>query len=163
MRFVLALLVLALASTASAQTGPTSTPEPTSSTAPLSPPAVAYKEKGTATLLSVVITGGGHFYTGETGTGLTLLGLGIGAPVAGALISASTCDYISNDVCYGGNPAPALIGLGVGLGAWIYGIADSGKSVNRANARNGYAVAVVPTVVPSQQGPQAGLALTARF
>ena len=153
------LLLLALAVPASAQTPP---PAPTSE-APMARPAVPYKEKGTATLISVLITGGGHFYTGETGKGLTLLGVGIGAPVAGALISASTCDYVSNDVCYGGNVAPALIGLGIGVGAWIYGIADAGDSVDRVNQKNGYVVSIAPTVVPSQSGAQPGLALTARF
>lgn len=167
MRIALALLAFAVVSSASAQ--PVASPSaPITADAANTPPlptprGPSYKEPGTATLIGVLITGGGHFYTGETGKGLTIMGVGVGAPVAGILISASTCDYVSNDVCYGGNAVPALIGLGVGVGAWIYGIADAGASADRMNQRNGYTLAVTPTVVPSQEGARPGLALSARF
>ena len=41
------------------------------------------KDTGTATLISVLITGGGQIYTGETNRGLLLLGGGLGSVVVG--------------------------------------------------------------------------------
>ena len=54
---------------------------------------------------------------------------------------------------------PAL----VGLGAWIYSVADASYSARRMNERNGYTLAVAPAAVPAQGGARPGLAPTARF
>ena len=109
----------------------------------LPPNLLAAKEKDSTIglLLSILITGGGHFYAGETGKGLLLLAVGIGAPVTGALLSD------------GDNVAPYLIGVGIGLGAYIYGIVDGMKAVDRYNEANGFALAPVP------MGSGAGLAM----
>ncbi|HEX6576073.1 MAG TPA: hypothetical protein VF042_13985, partial [Gemmatimonadaceae bacterium] len=49
-----------------------------------------YKDGTTATLLSVLITGGGQMYSGDVGKGVTMLLAGVGAVVLG--YSASGCD-----------------------------------------------------------------------
>ena len=92
-------------------------------------------------ILSIVITGGAHFYAGETGKGLLLLGVGVGAPIAGALLSD------------GGNYGPYLVGLAVGLGVYVYSIFDGLKVVEEYNEANGFALAPVP------MGAGAGLAM----
>ena len=91
------------------------------------------KDETIGLLLSIIITGGGHFYAGETGTGLVLLAANVGGVVVGAALSD------------GGNDAPAFIGLGVALAAYIYGIVDGRKAVQRYNAANGFALA--PTIL----------------
>lgn len=97
-------------------------------------------------LFSILIPGGGHIYAGETDTGLTLLAIGIGAPLLGALLS-------------GDNIAPALIGYGVGIGAWVYGIIDGRKAVERYNAANGFALAPAPV----SAGGDVGFGLAMRY
>lgn len=87
-----------------------------------------YKDPGIATLLSVVVTGGGQLYSGETTKGAALLGIGLGSLVVGA--AASSPD----------NATPVLLGSLVYLGTWVYGIADASSSAQRMNARNGVAV-----------------------
>ena len=89
------------------------------------------KDPTIALVLSIVLTGGGHLYAGETGKGLLLLGIGIGAPIAGALLSEDS-------------DAPYIAGLLVGLGAYIYGIVDGRKAVERYNEANGFALVPVP-------------------
>jgi hypothetical protein len=97
----------------------------------------SFKKKGDATVLSVLIPGGGHLYAGESGKGLGLLGVGVGGVVLGsALVSCSGAFE-----CATANFNPLYVGLAVSVGAWIYGIADSGKAVARANERNGYTAA----------------------
>lgn len=156
MRLSLLLAGCLLASAATAQV-----PADSARTARIPPP-VSYKDPGTATLISVLMVGGGHFYAGETETGLILVGLSLGAPLAGAYYTATSCRSdgffgCSNDVSL----TPLLVGLGIGIGAHVYGIVDAGAAAQRTNARNGYAIALA--VVPSGAGLQPGLALTARF
>ena len=149
MRLTLALVLLVAASAASAQTEPARQPPP-----------AGYKDPGTATLFGVLVTGGGHFYSGETGKGLALLGIGTGAYLAGALVTASSCDNSSG--C--DNVAPLLAGAGVALGTWIYGIIDADDAARRTNAERGFEVAAVgPTAIASPDGARPGLALSVRF
>ena len=90
------------------------------------------KDETVGLLLSIIVTGGGHFYAGETSKGIGLLLVGIGAPIAGALASSED------------NLAPYFVGLGVGLGAYIYGIVDGMRAVEDYNVENGFALAPVP-------------------
>lgn len=152
MRVLLALSLFAIAPLAAAQEAP----EP----AAYQPPPPGYKEPGTATLFGVLITGGGHFYSGETGKGLALLGIGTGAYLAGALVTVSSCENDNN--C--DNVGPLLAGAGIALGTWIYGIVDADDAARRTNERNGYApVAVAPTVVNADGDARPGLAMRVRF
>lgn len=79
------------------------------------------KDPTTATLISVVLTGGGHFYAGDNKTGAILLGIGVGAPLIGA--SASNIE----------NFTPLYLGLAASLGAWVYGIATSADAAREYN------------------------------
>lgn len=100
-------------------------------------------------LLSILVTGGGHFYAGETTKGLILLGIGVGAYVAGAALSDSD------------NLTPLYLGAVVSLGAWVYGIIDGMKAVERYNAANGFALAPAP--IRTENGVGLGLAMRTRF
>lgn len=96
-----------------------------------------YKSPGTATLISVLITGGGHMYAGETGKGLGLLLGSAGAIGIGAALSTSETS------CYGyvctteTNLGPLYIGSALAFGLWIYGVADAGEAARRSNVANG--------------------------
>lgn len=86
------------------------------------------KDPDTATLLSVVCAGCGQLWAGDTQRGAMILGVGLGAPILGAVISASTCTGFN---C---SSAPMALGLLAALGAWGYGIFDAGDSARRMNA-----------------------------
>lgn len=118
-------------------------------TAPAQP-----KDAGIATLLSVLITGGGQLYTGEVRRGATMLGVGLGSLLIGSALSVSSCDTESalNDGC---SKSYAALGIGtvVYLGTWIYGIVDAPKSADRQNARLQRA-RVTPRIEPGVRGTQ---------
>jgi hypothetical protein len=95
--------------------------------AELRPGDAGYKDGGTATLLSFLITGAGQIYTGETGTGLLYFltsTAAIGAGVAATNWNCFDCDY-----------TPALVGLSVGAAIWIGSIIDAGPSARRQNRK----------------------------
>lgn len=104
------------------------------------------KDPTIATLLSVVIVGGGQIYSGEINRGLTLLGIGVGALIGSSL---------------SGNSTIALVGLGVYLGAWVYGILDADDSARRMNAANGFALA--PAALDTPVGMRPGVSTSLRF
>ena len=108
------------------------------------------KDEDLALVFSILLTGGGHLYSGETSKGITLLAIGLGAVVGGAVLTNAT-DSI----------APYLIGATISLGAWIYGISDAKASVRRQNALNGFALVPAPVEADGHVG--AGLSLRARF
>lgn len=86
-----------------------------------------YKDGTTATLLSLLITGGGQMYSGETGRGLGMLLGGVGAIVVG--YAASGCDS------YGCNNTDGLVaGYLVATGLWITSLIDAHSSAARHNA-----------------------------
>jgi hypothetical protein len=94
-----------------------------------------FKDPGTATVLSVVVPGGGQFYSGETGKGAAILGVGMGGLVLGVGLSGVSC----SDSSCSTHTAPLLLGSLAYLGAWIYGIADAGHSAERMNTLHGIA------------------------
>ena len=92
-------------------------------------------------MLSFIFPGGGQYYAGAEAKGLALTLLGIGAPIIGyANVNRDNGPYgygcgIYNGPSnvYGGGPCrghydytPAAIGLGVGITAWLYGVATAG-------------------------------------
>ncbi len=92
-----------------------------------------YKDPGTATLFSVLLTGGGHFYAGDTKKGAVLLGVGVGSLIAAAAATGASC----NGYSCSSSTAPLLLGSLAYLGTWVYGIADSGNAARRHNAAVG--------------------------
>lgn len=120
-------------------------------------PPAGYKDPGTATLLSVVIPGGGQLYSGDMRKGLTLLAVGVGAPTVALVVATSTPDH---------SVAPLALASLASLGAWVYGIADASSSAKRMNTKHGLARVipenVAPIMVPNGTGgTQVGL--TMRF
>lgn len=99
-------------------------------------PAAGMKDPGIATLISVLVTGGGQMYAGETRRGAALLGIGLGSLIVGSALSTRvTCEPGGfGDNCTT-NTTPLVVGAVVYLGTWIYGIADASSSVERQNAR----------------------------
>jgi hypothetical protein len=112
------------------------------------------KDPGLGTMLSVVFPGGGQFYAGEQGEGAALMVLGIGAPVLGILASqpnawnngpsysGANCNstpfgFRSGGTCRGYNETPAVIGIGVGAAAWLFGVATASTDVERWNQAHG--------------------------
>lgn len=120
-----------------------------------------YKDPNTARLLSIVITGGGQFYSGETMKGVTILGVGLGSVIAGSMLTAMNANDCVYDYYSGSTSGctavvwPAYVGWGVALGAWIYGIMDADDSAARANARLGFAAGqtgVAPVLTVGRSG-----------
>lgn len=117
--------------------------------------AASYEElqPSTATLLNVLVAGLGHFYANDANRGATILAFSAGAPIIGYAITASTIEASCDTGYYGyevscrdeTNYVPLAIGVAGGLAAWIYGIVDAPKAVERENARRaGLAARLVP-------------------
>lgn len=127
-------------------------------------PGTSRKEPSTATFLGFLITGAGHMYAGESGTGLLLLVVGASAPFIGAALSS--CDY--DTYSYSCNTTPLYIGIGVSAFTWLYSVADAGKAARRTNQENGWEgrrTAFAPTVLrdPVTGDLHAGLAMRLNF
>jgi TM2 domain-containing membrane protein YozV len=86
-----------------------------------------YKDGTTATLLSLVITGGGQMYAGETGKGFSLLLIGVGAAVTGYV--ASNCDSYGCE-----DTGPLITGYAIAVGMWVYSLVDAHSAAARHNA-----------------------------
>lgn len=84
---------------------------------------VQRKDSSTAFLYALLISGGGHFYAGETETGGYLLVGHLGGWVLAVVGSGS------------GNGTLTIIWAVGALGTWIYGMADAPAAVNRYNQR----------------------------
>jgi hypothetical protein len=115
------------------------------------------KDPYLATSLSFFFPGGGQYYAGDPGKGFMLTLLGIGAPVVG-YANVTRESPIYNGVgtppagyynCPTGGSGffgrcgyrydwtPAAVGLTVGIGAWLYGIATAGSDVQKWNKAHG--------------------------
>jgi hypothetical protein len=111
-----------------------------------------YKDPGTSTLLSVLVPGGGQLYSGETGKGAALLGVGLGGLTLGVAMTAgsvgSSCSETSFSCKDDTNYLPMALGYVAYLGSWIYGIIDAGDSARRMNARHGLSGVLPDGVTP---------------
>jgi hypothetical protein len=114
--------------------------------AQLRPGDPGYKDPGMAILVEVLVTGGGHFYAGETKRGLALLGGSVGAIVAGAVATLATSDFCEGEFGYGDsdpcddqaediNWAPFAVGVVAALGIKVYGLVDAPAAARRSNTR----------------------------
>lgn len=114
------------------------------------------KDPGTATLISVLVVGGGQLYSGEINRGLLMLGGAYGAVIAGAILSSSpSFDYYTGEVNRGSN-APLYIGALAATGIWIYSILDAAPSAMRMNTTRGLASGrrVGPVLARNENGGQ---------
>lgn len=126
----------------------------------------SFKEPGTATLIGVLVPGGGQLYAGKITKGLTLLAVGYGSIVAGTALAVTNCDDIGDyeDGCTK-SLTPLYIGYGGYLASWIYGLATAGGDAREVNAKNGYQrrTSIAPIVVASNNRPAYGVSVTMRF
>lgn len=131
------------------------------------PPPVGYKDPGTATLLSVVVPGGGQLYSGETNKGLMLLGGGLGGLILGTAMTtnsiSASCDYDELTCSDDTNYLPMAVGYLAFFGTWVYGIIDADDSAQRMNAKRGMAQVldgpVVPVLAASGDGTRIGISI----
>lgn len=123
-----------------------------------------FRDPSTSTIISVLVPGGGHFYSGETTKGAIILGTGVAGLVLGTALTTESvgCDEDLNcdtDASF----LPMAAGYLVYLGSWVYGIMDASDSADRMNARRGMAIGSVevqPTVaVKPEGGTRVGLEL----
>jgi uncharacterized protein YraI len=120
------------------------------------------KEPGTATLISVLVTGGGQIYAGDVTRGLMMLGGSFGAIVVGAALShGPSCD--SDFSCSSGSYAPLYLGALAGVGLWVYSIIDAAPTTRRMNARNGYRVSNLAPLFRPGPGGTTQIGLQVRF
>jgi hypothetical protein len=146
----------------SAQTDTAARPLPPRRVGPLYAPRYALRPNNTipakdpylATSLSFFFPGGGQYYAGNPGKGFMLTLLGIGGPVVGYAnvtrerpvyngVGAPPPGYYNCPTgvfarCgYRYDWTPAAVGLTVGVGAWLYGIATAGTDVQKWNKAHG--------------------------
>jgi hypothetical protein len=114
------------------------------------------KDPNFGSFLSLIFPGGGQYYADRPGKGLFLTALGIGAPIIG--FNAVNRDRFYYGGAYGGYSCntpgpmayagggdcrghydwtPAAVGLGVGITAWLYGVATAGSDVQHWNQAHG--------------------------
>jgi hypothetical protein len=114
------------------------------------------KDPNVATSLSFLFPGGGQYYAGNSGKGFLITALAIGAPIIGyanvnhnpssTIVETpdgprSACDVYGPggavSGCHHTDWTPAAIGLTVGIGSWLYGIATAGTDVQHWNQAHG--------------------------
>jgi hypothetical protein len=107
---------------------------------------VLAKDPNVGTMLSFIFPGGGQYYAEQPGKGLAITMLSIGAPIIG-YANVDHHRYNTNEPCplngcsdYNRRDTdwtPAWLGLGVGIGSWLYGIATAGTDVQHWNQKHG--------------------------
>jgi hypothetical protein len=115
-----------------------------------------YKDPGTSTLIGVLVTGGGQFYSGETTKGAALLGIGLGSLVVGVAASGVSCSGYSCS----SNTAPLVLGTLAYFGTWIYGIMDAGNAARRHNTSLGLKTIGTQPVVRSFADGRRGIGIS---
>lgn len=137
------------------------------STVRSSPSTVAHKNPETATLLGVLLPGGGQLYARRTGKGLALLAVSAGAVATGAALSRDgTCSsyvpdpnstlYITE--CTDRNRGPLHAGVGVAIAAWLYGAFTAGGDARAANEPAQHHARATPTIEQTHGRTRLGLA-----
>lgn len=92
------------------------------------------KDPTAASVMSVFVPGSGHLYAGETWTGLGVFGVTVGAPILGAR-ATNTEDLVFSDQDV--NWFPFILGVSVGVSAWLYGIFDADNAARAYNRNRG--------------------------
>jgi len=111
------------------------------------------KNPNTATLISLLLAGGGHLYVGDFVAGVSLLSINaLGWGIYIAAVERSRC--IDVEHCRDAT-AQELAGLGVVAGSWLFSLFDSGAAARRYNDKLAVTVAsarVTPMVLPGEGG-----------
>jgi hypothetical protein len=101
------------------------------------------KDPNLGSMLSFIFPGGGQYYAENAGKGFAITALAIGAPIIGYANVQHDRGCFNNpggfaDPCrHGTDWTPAAIGLTVGIGSWLYGIATAGTDVQHWNQKHG--------------------------
>jgi hypothetical protein len=109
------------------------------------------KDPRLASSLSFIFPGGGQFYAENPGKGFLITALSIGAPIIGYNSVQHGGNWVG---CYPGQGGPcyqtrtdwtpAAIGLTVGIGTWLYGIATAGNDALKWNKAHNVRFVVEP-------------------
>jgi TM2 domain-containing membrane protein YozV len=127
---------------------------PASSTSPAPPAPREHRSAATAAVLSIFIPGAGNFYTGQAKKGALVLGT---AFAGAALMASTTCDY----TCSNGEYARGFGGMGIVIGASIYGLVSS---IHRAEDINSGKVAALEHLRFSfPKGRKSGVQIAYKF
>lgn len=123
---------------------------------------VIAKDPNLGTMLGFVFPGGGQYYAGKQGKGLAITLLAFGAPIIGYAAAdwhhddvvvtpggpRSACNVYGPDGvssgCHSRDWTAPAIGLAVGIGSWIYGIATAGTDVAHWNQAHGVRFVTAP-------------------
>jgi hypothetical protein len=120
---------------------------------------VLAKDPHFGSFLSFIFPGGGQYYADRPGKALFLTALGIGAPIIGFnAVNRDRYYYGGGCATYASGPGypgsfdcrgrydwtPAAVGLGVGITAWLYGIATAGTDVQHWNQAHGVRFVTYP-------------------
>jgi hypothetical protein len=114
-----------------------------------------YKDPTTSLILSIVIPGGGQFYSGDTKKGAIIIGTALGGIIIGSSLAVGSAESGSGS----GVGAGLLLGYAAYLGAWIYGMVDASDAAHRHNVQLGIAAGLRPVVAPLNNG-SVGLGLS---
>ncbi len=114
--------------------------------------AVAVKDPAIALGFAWLCPGCGHLYSGETTKGAVIAAVSIGSFATGLAVQLSRhlrlMNELNADCGWQTHPSdcvetkvdftPFLVGSGVALAGYVYGLIDAGASARRMNARNGF-------------------------
>ena len=133
------------------------TAQHTTATAPQPAPNSSAKNPGVGAMLSLFVPGGGQMYAGRPGKGVALLLMSVGG-LAVAYNAARHEDILCDSCNNPRNETALLVGAVVGVGTWIYGMADAPKQVRRWNQEHGFRTArVQPTISLARRRTEMGL------
>ena len=127
--------------------------------------AVAGKDPAVALGFAWLCPGCGHLYSGETTKGAVIAAVSIGSFATGVAMQVSRHLRLMNDLNADCNWqahrsdcvevkadfTPFLVGSGIALAGYVYGLIDAGASARRMNARHGLGLGdidVKPSVGP---------------
>lgn len=104
----------------------------------LRPGMEGYKDPATATLVSILVPGGGQFYAGRSVKGAGLLITSIAAPLVASQVVANDLENCasSRSGCDADDSLGALyVGIGVGTAAWLIGVVSASGDAKKANQK----------------------------
>jgi len=129
--------------------------------------AIAFKDPALATILSILIPGGGQMYAGKPLKGalviVSILGsLGVAASVQDPEECSETMSTGGTSVrtCTGGNPPSFQIALGAAAASYLFGIATAGNDARDYNTSRRHQVSLRSTLDRSEGGLAVGLVLS---
>src|SRR4051812_5110845 len=123
---------------------------------------IGYKDPELATILGVVLPGGGQFYAGRTGKGALLLAGSVGSALVAVNTSHNTCDFGTSWTACGSAGAEA-VAMFAAVGFWAYGWLTAGRDARLHNEERLNGTSSLSPFLERRNGRTlAGLALSPR-